>query len=1199
MFMFRFLFVLVLLFSNLFSSSLNLSQQEKGFLAKHKTIKVHNEMNWPPFNFNEDGQPRGYSIDYMNLVVKKLGIKAEYIHGFEWGQFVEKLKKHEIDVMLNMVKTKSREEFVKFTHPYLNVLSVIYTRPEDRSDINSLIDLQGKTVAIPKGFYVEELFKKHYPSVKLLLKKNNLEGLESVAIGEADATVGELGVLGYLTKQNFISNVKVAAKIKDKRFLSILNIGVRDDKAQLRDLIQKSMDTISDDEIKIIENKWFGFTQTSKAKLSDEQKQFIRKNPTIKVHNETNWPPFNFNDNGKPKGYSIDYMNLAASKVGLNVKYIHGFSWSEFMDQLKKHEIDVMLNIVKTKSREKFIDYTEPYLNVMAAIYTKKSDVTKINSLEDLNGKVVAIPKGFYHQELFEKHYPKVTLLLTKNHLESLENIAIGKADATVGVMAVLDYLVNKNFISNVKIAAKINQKKFFSIMNVGVRDDQPMLTDIIQKGMDEITNEEIIELEQKWFGFTQKTDVKLTKKEKEFVRKNPILKVHNELNWPPFNYNEDGKATGYSIDYMNMVASKLGFKVDYVSGPSWGEFLGMIKNKELDVMLNIVKTEDRKKYIKFTDPYLFASAAIYTNPTKKLKIKNINDLNGKIVAIPKGFFYQEIFEKYYPNILLLLTRDHIESLENVAAGNADATLGEIGVVNFLIKQYFIPNVNISAPIKDKRFLSVMHMGVRDDKPLLMQILQKGIASISESDEIELKQKWLEEDAIDNAVFRFTKQEKRYLKKKENIKMCIATNRKPFEYLDNNSNYSGLAADIIEKMRKKLGYDFKIVPTKDWHESLVFMEEEKCELLPFTMKTSIKEEKLSFTAAYLTSSLVIATKESENYIENLSDLKDKRIAVVRGYASADIIKKEDIGIVEVNSIKEGLQLVKRGDVFGFVDSGYTIGAAIKENAYFDLKIGGNLNTELKWSMAVKKDNDMLLNIINKTLFSIDKKVIKELYTKNTSVKYVEVIDYWLIAKISLFSIIVIIFFAYRNRVLKKYSKKIVMINKELELASTTDGLTKIFNRRKIESILDKQIEIAKRDKTKLSVIILDIDNFKQINDKYGHETGDKVLISFSKLLQENMRPSDSIGRWGGEEFLVICQNSDKDASLGHANRLKQLLHEYEFDTVKSCTASFGVVEFQENYEKNSFISHADEAMYQAKARGRNTVVVYERDNRNN
>ncbi len=83
------------------------------------------------------------------------------------------------------------------------------------------------------------------------------------------------------------------------------------------------------------------------------------------------------------------------------------------------------------------------------------------------------------------------------------------------------------------------------------------------------------------------------------------MIRVHNEKDWPPFNYFEYGTPRGLSIDYMNLVAEKLGVKVEYVSGPSWNEFLGMVKRKELDVMLNIVKTEDRMKYLLYTEPYV------------------------------------------------------------------------------------------------------------------------------------------------------------------------------------------------------------------------------------------------------------------------------------------------------------------------------------------------------------------------------------------------------------------------------------------------------------------------------------------------------------------------------------------------------------------------------------------------------------------
>ena len=92
-----------------------------------------------------------------------------------------------------------------------------------------------------------------------------------------------------------------------------------------------------------------------------------------------------------------------------------------------------------------------------------------------------------------------------------------------------------------------------------------------------------------------------LTDAERAWLAENPRVRVHNETNWPPFNFAENGQATGYSIDFMNLVAKKTGLEVDYVTGPTWGEFHEMMKRGELDVMLNIVKTPDRLKYLAYT----------------------------------------------------------------------------------------------------------------------------------------------------------------------------------------------------------------------------------------------------------------------------------------------------------------------------------------------------------------------------------------------------------------------------------------------------------------------------------------------------------------------------------------------------------------------------------------------------------------------
>ena len=180
-----------------------------------------------------------------------------------------------------------------------------------------------------------------------------------------------------------------------------------------------------------------------------------------------------------------------------------------------------------------------------------------------------------------------------------------------------------------------------------------------------------------------QAQDVELTDAETEWLKAHPVITVHNEANWPPFNFYEGGAPRGLSIDYMELIAERIGVQFQYVSGPSWDEFLTMIRNKDLDVMLNIVKTEDRQKYVLFTEPYAFNPNVIASR--KASRYESIEDLFGKTISFPEGFFYEEVLTREYPQIKRLPVKDTFESLKAVSFGSADAALGEYAVFNHLM----------------------------------------------------------------------------------------------------------------------------------------------------------------------------------------------------------------------------------------------------------------------------------------------------------------------------------------------------------------------------------------------------------------------------------------------------------------------------------------------------------------------------------
>ena len=157
--------------------------------------------------------------------------------------------------------------------------------------------------------------------------------------------------------------------------------------------------------------------------------------------------------------------------------------------------------------------------------------------------------------------------------------------------------------------------------------------------------------------------------------------------------------------------------------------------------------------------------------------------------------------------------------------------------------------------------------------------------------------------------------------------------------------------------------------------------------------------------------------------------------------------------------------------------------------------------------------------------------------------------------------------------------------------STTDKLTQIYNRLKTDDILRMEIEITKRYGSNLSIIMVDIDHFKDVNDTYGHEIGDSVLKEFAMVLKNNIRETDFLGRWGGEEFLIICTGTGLEGAVKLANNLREKVEAFRYSVVSKQTASFGVGTFIKGEDSKAFFIRVDRALYKAKELGRNRVEI--------
>jgi two-component system, cell cycle response regulator len=181
-------------------------------------------------------------------------------------------------------------------------------------------------------------------------------------------------------------------------------------------------------------------------------------------------------------------------------------------------------------------------------------------------------------------------------------------------------------------------------------------------------------------------------------------------------------------------------------------------------------------------------------------------------------------------------------------------------------------------------------------------------------------------------------------------------------------------------------------------------------------------------------------------------------------------------------------------------------------------------------------------------------------------------------------------------------KRIIELQSELLAArealreqATKDFLTRVWNRSSILEILDREMARAERENRPLGVVMTDLDRFKHINDTYGHCAGDAVLREAARRLQASIRSYDAIGRYGGEEFLIVLPGCDEACTFGQAERLRRFLHEDDLligDLPLTLTASFGATSVMPGSKLSgeALIRTADEALYRAKREGRDRVI---------
>ena len=672
------------------------------------------------------------------------------------------------------------------------------------------------------------------------------------------------------------------------------------------------------------------------------------------------------------------------------------------------------------------------------------------NDVEKVNKFVEATNKGWEYA--FANKNEIIDLIYNKYSQRKTKEALLYEANKTEEIFKINVFKIGAITPELVKLNADMYS-------NLGLVDKNYNFNDILNDYF--ITNKKAL-------------NINFTDEEKNFLKQNPKIKVHNESNWPPFNYSLNNSPLGFSIDYMNLLASKAGLSIEYISNFTWDEFLEKIKKNEIDVMLNIAKTENREKYLAFTSSYAKNIDTIFVKKDVN-NLKSLSDFNGKTLTIIKGFYEEELLKKHYPQIKFLLANDTLEGLKKVVFNEADGAFDNLAVGNYFMENNYISNLKPAFEIQDPRFSLNMHLAVNKNNIILRNILEKAKNEISQEELLVLNRKWIntKETKIQTKnTINLTKEEELYLSNREIITMCVDSNWEPFEKINKQGNHVGIAADIIRLITDRLNIQIKLIPTKSWEESLALSKNKECDILSFLNETPKRKEWLDFTNTLFTDENVIIGRSENPLIKDLSKIKAS-IAIPKGTAMYEKIQSDfpNLVIIPVNSEEEAFKYVEQKKADLTIRSLIVAAFTIKKNGFFNLKI---LNKPEDYGnilkMGIQKDDLLLKEILNKGIQTITQEERNNFVNKWVAIKYEKGIDYTYLWISFTIIFILIIFFLYRQYLLKHTNDHLKSEVKKRTLQVEKSNLILEQKRNELHE-LNQNLQIKIKDEIEKNIII--------------------------------------------------------------------------------------------------------------------------------
>ncbi len=471
------------------------------FLFAIEPIKIVYNTGTPPLKFtDENKQANGMLIDIWKLWAHKSNINIEFVEA-PWSQTLEMIKDGRADIHAGIYYTKQRDLFLDYPKKPLYTNKNYFFYDKALEPISGVESIKPYVIGVGNG-YPNTFIKETFPELKTYTYKSATQASEKFVQGEVKVLLSAVPTLIYYLKKNRIDERNYRFNENTYAYSKDYFGAVKEGNKALLKRINDGFELITNEELKGIEKKWTSELDNNYLRykpnhsvLTNLQQKYLLNKGEITMCVDPEWLPFEAIDNDVHIGMVADIFKMFEKRLGVPIRLIKTSSWEETLSHAKSRECDILSAAAQTPSREKYLDFTTPYLKFPEVIVTRDQEVF-INDFEDVVRKKIGIVKNSAISELLAIKYPNINLVETKNIVEGLYKVASGELYGFVNTTAATSYIIAKNGMTNLKIASKTGIEYF---LRVATRNDEPQLGIIFNQLIGNINKEEVSKIKDKW----------------------------------------------------------------------------------------------------------------------------------------------------------------------------------------------------------------------------------------------------------------------------------------------------------------------------------------------------------------------------------------------------------------------------------------------------------------------------------------------------------------------------------------------------------------------------------------------------------------------------------------------------------------------------------------------------------------------------